>query len=66
MKPVIISELPIVLPPFNAIIFPASATIPPVSMAVLLALLLVVKPNNPAIVGIMKAPENIVNAIRSD
>jgi hypothetical protein len=65
-NPVIISILPIMLFPLRAIIFPVSAIAPPVIMAVLLLILLALKPRSPAAVGTINAPEKIVSAIRSD
>ena len=66
MNALIISKLPFMFAPFKAIIFPVSATIPPTIIAVLLLTWEAVNPNNPAIVGIIKAPEKMVNAISSD
>ena len=60
MKPVIINKLP------EAIIFPESATIPPIIIAKLLRPLVVAKPKRAASVGIINAPEKIVSAMSSD
>ena len=65
-NPVIINRLPVVFFPLRAMIFPISAIAPPVIMAVLLLILLALKPRSPAAVGTINAPEKIVSAIKSD
>ena len=65
-KPIIINRLPSIYCPFNAIIFPAKAIVPPAIIAVALLILFALKPKSPAAVGTMNAPEKMVSAIRSD
>ena len=65
-KPIIINRLPGIYSPFNAMIFPAKAIVPPAIIAEALLILFALKPKSPAAVGTMNAPEKMVSAIRSD